>query len=136
MASFFNNQLLFMRTSIYKLLLMFLTVVIVILLGVAWHFDMKFQAELRHESDLWVTIRDFDRVRDHALQSEPEEAVQDLYFFSSIAPREGTSPGENIFEAEKENAIREIITYLRAKTGENLGDDPNKWIDKYAKRRH
>jgi hypothetical protein len=34
---------------------------------------------------------------------------------------------------ERASAIREVIAYLRKKTGEDLGDDPQKWIEKYGK---
>jgi hypothetical protein len=37
-------------------------------------------------------------------------------------------------ERERTNTFHEIIAHLRAKTGEDLGDDPEKWIQKYAVR--
>ncbi len=40
---------------------------------------------------------------------------------------------KEIVEVEKKRTERDIIEYLRTKTGENLGNDPEKWIKKYGK---
>lgn len=120
-----------MSITSYKRLTVLLTVVIVVLLGLVWYFSVKFQMQRFDERDLWSGIRDFDRMRDMALRSEPKDAVEILDTFATIAPRQGTSPGEMIFEHERAADIREIIGYLRQKTGEDLGDDPKKWVEKY-----
>jgi hypothetical protein len=122
-----------MSIANYKRLTAWLTVVIIVLLGLVWHFDMKFRIERLAERDLWFAIRDFDRMRDMALRSGPKDAVGVLDAFATIAPRSGTSPVEEIFEHERVAAVHDIIAYLRAKTGEDLGDDPKKWIDKFEK---
>jgi hypothetical protein len=45
-----------------------------------------------------------------------------------------TSGGLDPFvERERQRSIREVIGALRAKTGTDLGDDPQKWIEKYAR---
>jgi hypothetical protein len=37
-------------------------------------------------------------------------------------------------ESARGQSVREILAYLRTKTGEDLGTDPEVWIKKYAKR--
>ncbi|HUA65493.1 MAG TPA: hypothetical protein VME24_06580 [Alphaproteobacteria bacterium] len=120
-----------MSVTSYKRLTVILAIVTVASLGLAWHFDMKFQRERWQTRVLWSAIRDFDKMRDMALRSEPKDAVEILDGFATIAPRQGTSPGEMIFEHERQADIREIISYLRQKTGEDLGADPQKWVQKY-----
>ena len=41
---------------------------------------------------------------------------------------------DSLVERERSNAVQIIISYLRTKTGEDLGNDPEKWIEKYAKK--
>ena len=39
---------------------------------------------------------------------------------------------DNFVEGQRRRAIGEVIRYLRAKTGEDLGSDPEKWLLKYG----
>jgi len=117
----------------YKRMTALLGAVIVVLLGLVLHLNFKYRMELLSERELWFVVRDFDKERDLAVHSEPKDAAQYLMGLTTIAPREGTSPNENIFEYARASSVREIMAYLRTKTGEDLGDDPQKWIEKYAK---
>ena len=83
-------------------------------------------------------IEIFDEMRSHALQSDLSEAVSSLRYASSYYPS-GTkqvrgSRLDRIVERERSDAVRAIISHLRAKTGEDLGDTPEKWIERYAKK--
>ena len=80
----------------------------------------------------------FDEMRTKALQSDPAEAVRCLDYVVSYYPsgtkQETGSRLDRIVERERALAARDIVTYLRTKTGEDLGDNPEVWIQKYAKR--
>ncbi len=81
----------------------------------------------------------FDQMRTQALQSNPAEAVEYLEYAVSYYPS-GTKqvPGsrlDGIVERARQSAIREIIANLRAKTGRDYGDDPNRWINELKPRR-
>src|ERR1700682_2734214 len=75
----------------------------------------------------------FDEMRAKALQSHPDNAVKYLEYVVDYYPS-GTkqvqgSRLDRIVERARQNAIREILAYLRVKTGKELGDDPQRWID-------
>ena len=83
--------------------------------------DIRFAREL--------TTR-FDYFRGLALRGEPSQAADALEMLQ-------TPPGSPRFEnmvadfVERERAatVREIIAYLRLKTGKDFGEDPHKWIE-------
>jgi hypothetical protein len=122
-----------MSITSYKFLIVFLVIVIFALLGEIWRLDMKSQVERRQPQAIWLAVRDFDKMRALALRSEPKDAVEILDGLATIAPRRGNSPTELVFEHERQAAMREIISYLRQKTCEDLGDDPQKWVQKYRR---
>ena len=79
----------------------------------------------------------FDEMRAKALQSHPDNAVKYLEYVVDYYPS-GTkqvqgSRLDRIVERARQNAIREILAYLRVKTGKELGDDPQRWIDELKK---
>ena len=117
----------------YKRLTVLLAVVVVVLLGLVLHFTMKFQIQRWNERDTWSAIRDFDMRRDAALRAEPKEAVEFLDTIVQLPPRQGTNALGTMIEHERAIAVRDVIDYLRKKTGEDLGDDPTRWISKYEK---
>ena len=80
------------------------------------------------------TFFNLQKHRDSALGADVSEATKRLLWVS-----EGTntkqSPGSPLDEmctAQRTNMVRDIIVYLRAKTGENLGEKPQPWIEKYG----
>ena len=88
------------------------------------------------EQSTWVEVRDIDKCRDWALHADIPKAVEYLDTLDQSPPREWTVRIGNrgrVIELERASAIREVIAYLRKKTGEDLGDDPKKWIEKYGK---
>ncbi len=56
------------------------------------------------------------------------------YYVSGSKHAKG-SPLDRIVEGYRAATIREIIGRLRVITTEDLGDDPQNWINKYGKRR-
>jgi hypothetical protein len=130
-----------MSIASYKRLTALLAVGIVLLLGLVWQLNLKLHMALldarESEQSTWVEVRELDKCRDRALQAEPQKAVEYLDMLDQSPPREWTArrgnPGR-VIEIERASAIREVIAYLRKKTGEDLGDDPKRWIEKYGKK--
>jgi hypothetical protein len=42
---------------------------------------------------------------------------------------------KRMVERERAAAVGDLITYLRSKTGRDLGDDPQRWIEEYASKK-
>jgi hypothetical protein len=72
--------------------------------------------------------------RDAALRSDVPEAARRLLGVSEghNMKQKAGSPLDQICNLQRTNVMRDIIAYLRAKTGEDLGDRPEPWILKYA----
>lgn len=101
------------------------------LLGVTWHLLMKCAIQQANERDSWSAIVGYGRTRDVALRSEPKIAAEMLYSIAYLPARRTDTPLERIVDRERDRDIHLVIEYLRNKTGEDLGDDPAKWIEKY-----
>jgi hypothetical protein len=79
----------------------------------------------------------FDEMRQKALQADAVGAAEFLgyvvnYYPSGTKQRAG-SRLDKIVERERAFVTHDIISYLRQKTGEDLGENPEAWIKKYAK---
>jgi len=78
----------------------------------------------------------FDEMRSKALQSDAASAAGCLQYVVNYYPsgskQETGSRLDRIVERERTLAVRDIISHLRAKTGQDLGDNPDTWIQKYA----
>ena len=129
-----------MGITSYKRVTVLLTVLLFILLGLVLFFGIKFQKERAQDSQLWLNISTDDRVRDAVLRAprfDPTQAVAVLEYFylpeNNYLSSTDMSPRAKIYRHERAVAIQDIIRYLCQKTGEDLGSDPNKWIEKYDK---
>ena len=129
-----------MSITSYNRLTVLMAVGIIFLLGLLWQLNWKLHMAWldtkESEQTTWVEVRDLDKCRDWALQAEPQKAVEYLDMLDQSPPKSWTAHRGNlgrVIEIERASAIREIIAYLRKKTGEDLGDDPKKWIQKYEK---
>lgn len=80
----------------------------------------------------------FDEMRTRALQSDAAEAADCLQYvvgyYPSGSKQETGSRLDRMVERERTLAARDIVAYLRTKTGEDLGASPEAWIQKYAKK--
>ena len=77
--------------------------------------------------------RIFDDMRRQAAAAEPAKAADYLdyavgYYPSGTKQVAGSSL-DAIVERARRNAVREIITNLRERTGQDYGDDPHAWIE-------
>ncbi len=80
----------------------------------------------------------FEEMRTRALQTDATGAAACLEYVVGYYPS-GTkqvtgSRLDRIVEHERSLAVRDIVTLLRTTTGEDLGDNPGAWIQKYAKK--
>jgi hypothetical protein len=79
----------------------------------------------------------FEEMRIKASQAEPSKAVQYLDYAASYYPSGSKQvPGsrlDRVVERARRSAVREIIADLRARTGEDFGDDPQRWIEHFEK---
>ena len=77
----------------------------------------------------------FDEMRKKALQSYATEAAGFLasaaYYYPSGTKQDTGSKLDRIVERDRALAVREIVAYLRTKTGEDFGMNPEPWIQKY-----
>jgi len=83
------------------------------------------------------TFFDLQEHRAHALRSDVSEAAERLLWVSEGTNTKQTpgSPLDQICTFQRTNVVHDIIVYLRAKTGEDSGDKPEPWIQKYAPKR-
>lgn len=80
--------------------------------------------------------RTFEELAAKAQQSDATNAADLLrhifvYYPSGTKQRTG-SHLDAIVERHRHAAAREIVGHLRQVTGENLGDSPSRWIERYA----
>ena len=80
----------------------------------------------------------FEEMRRRALQGDATGAAGCLKYvvdyYPSGSKQETGSRLDRMVEGERTFALRDIIAYLRTKTGEDLGENPEAWIQKYAKK--
>ena len=78
-------------------------------------------------------IRIFEEMTSKAAESKVEEAIQFLkyavtYYPSGTKQLQG-SELDRIVERARANAVASMIDVLKRKTGKDLGDDPQNWIE-------
>src|SRR5262245_41006246 len=95
----------------------------------------------------WLTIRVawaseqtqvFEEMRARALQSSATEAAACLqyvvHYYESGSKQETGSRLDRMVERERQRSARDILAYLRSKTGQDLGESPEAWIQRYPRR--
>lgn len=77
----------------------------------------------------------FDEMRTQALARDPAGAVRCLAsvvgYYPSGSKQQAGSRLDRMVERERARVARDIVAYLRAKTGADLGDSPEAWIQRY-----
>jgi hypothetical protein len=78
----------------------------------------------------------FDEMRTKALQSDAAGAAGFLEYVVDYYPsgtkQQTGSRLDRMVERERAQAERDIIAHLRIQTGQDLGESPEAWIQKYA----
>jgi hypothetical protein len=105
-----------------------------ILLGwQSWNYiRLRVEVSLAEEQ-----ARTFEEARIKAMETSVTEAAGLLdyiqYYYPSGSKQRVGSHLDRMVELARANASRDIVNYLRLKTGEDLGPKPEAWIKKYAK---
>lgn len=74
-------------------------------------------------------VRIFEADRDLALKQDVTNAVERLYkLLGPSLPFPKDHPAGEFIEHERQRAVKDVVAYLRLKTGKNLGDGPQPWI--------
>ncbi len=124
MKSALSNYLAWSLAALSLILFLFLAYFM-------WELQ-RIRADTRLTRDLVWRI---DAERDHALKGDVAQAVQYLQMFQE--PPEHSTDFEKhlaaIITVQRKAATRDVIAYLRSRTGDDLGDDPLNWIEKYSK---
>lgn len=101
------------------------------LLGFSWHLAREnglLRADIR---GAWRLIGEYDFVRDRLDKMSVNECLGLLQVYPHASLASSDPFLNKILERERARIIRDIIESLRKKTGEDLGDEPEKWIHNY-----
>ena len=80
----------------------------------------------------------FEEMRLRVLQTPPSEAAGCLQYvvcyYPSGTKQQAGSSLDRMVERERQRVVSDIMDYLRAKTGEDLGKELHAWIDKHGRK--
>jgi hypothetical protein len=111
------------------ILLVVLTVTLLVTPGRANHY----RVDVQYAHDV---IGGFNSKRDLAMNGELSETVQ--YLEQLHFPEGQRSPFtgslSHFVETQRRRAVHDVIVYLRVRTGKDLGDKPEPWIQEYGKK--
>jgi hypothetical protein len=110
-----------------------LSLVLLVLLLVTLGQKNRYSADVRYAHDI---VGGFQDRRDLALKGEPAEATSYLeqLAFPEGQPSPFSGSLSNFVETQRRRAVKDVIVYLRAKTGKDLGDQPEAWIKEYGRK--
>lgn len=93
----------------------------------------RYRVDVRYAHDI---IGRFNSERDFAMKGDLSETIQYLerLHLPEGQPSPFTGSLSYFVETQRRRAVHDVIVYLRAKTGEDLGESPEVWIQKYAKK--
>jgi hypothetical protein len=79
----------------------------------------------------------FEEMREKAASADPTKAIGYLEYavnyYPSGSKQVAGSSLDHMVERARRSAVREMIADLRRKSGEDLGDDPKRWIAHFQK---
>lgn len=120
-----------MTTAGYKRLLFVLSAAVVALLLCMVSLALKY-ADLRMEAGgAWLLIAEFQGIRSHLSELDAPGLADRLDTTVRRSLNFKNASLKRVVEHERARMVRDLITNLQKKTGEDLGDDPSPWIRKY-----
>jgi hypothetical protein len=93
----------------------------------------RYRLDVQYAHDV---IGRFNSQRDLAIKGELSETIQYLehLHFPDGQPSPFTGSLSYFVETQRRRAIHDIIVHLRAKTGKDLSDKPETWIQEYGRK--
>jgi hypothetical protein len=93
----------------------------------------RYRVDVRYAHDI---VERFNSERDRAMKGELSETIQYLeqLDFPEGQPSPFTGSLSNFVETQRRRAVHDVIGYLGAKAGKDLGDNPEAWIQEYGKK--
>lgn len=80
----------------------------------------------------------FEEMRLRALQTDVHEAAYHLQYvvmyYPSGTKQDTGSQLDRMVERERQRAANDIMAYMRVKTGQDVGTDPQAWIQQYGQK--
>ena len=82
-------------------------------------------------------VQQLEKLRLEAAKGDVSQAASALKSVVEFSPSKVNRQQDlaQIFEASRASVIREIISRMQSLTGEDLGDDPKLWIEKYYRKK-
>jgi hypothetical protein len=93
----------------------------------------RYRVDVRYAHDI---VGGFDSKRDLALRAELPQAIEYLeqLDFPEGQPSPFSGSLSYFVETQRRRAVHDVVVYLRAKTGKDLGDRAEAWIQEYGKK--
>jgi hypothetical protein len=115
----------------YKRLAFLLILSLGVLLVWVWTSNWECLIQRAEVKGTWDVIVEYDRTRHSLSEMNLDGDVAYLEIYAHTQPRIKDRYLSLIIKRERSRIFRDIIDDLRKKTREDLGDDPEKWIQKY-----
>jgi len=116
------------------------TVSVILLVGWVWTATelIRTKTTLHHvNADIRLTrdaLFTIDAQRRHTLNGDVPQAIQYLRQYDiPFDPDElGNKYLAGILSDERQRAVNDIIAFLRTRTGQDFGDDPERWVEELS----
>jgi hypothetical protein len=109
-----------------------LLLAVVVLLAWVVSSIFKGSSERMEIRGAWNLIADYDRMRAHLGELSVTDTVDYLNITVHAKVPEANNDLNHIVERERTQMVQNILMDLRKKTGEDLGSDPEIWMEKYG----
>jgi len=120
-----------MALTTCKRLLILLTFLSVGLIGFTWRLRWKHNSERLDTKAAWNVIMDSDRIRSRLNTTAIPPAATYLEAITPANLNTWNRYLRKILERDRDRLVLDSIEDLRKRTGEDLEDHPEKWIQRY-----
>ena len=120
-----------MTAKVYRIWMLVQLLIIAGLLVTVCNLVLRSTSERIEMKQAWNLIVDYDRIRSQlgALNVQDTATYLEITVHTKL---DGANHDlNNIKQRERAKMIQDLLVDLRKKTGDNLGSDPEKWINKY-----
>ena len=123
-----------MSVNGYKRTVIILSCLVVVLLGCLWDLGWKLFNRRTEARTVWNVIVDYENTRNRFRKMTVADDIAYLEIYARANGGALASDGtiSRIAELEKKRILKDLIADLRKKTGDDFGDDPNTWLEKYG----